>query len=165
MCIRDRQNLYEHTWRVPYIVKGPGIGKGKRTQGNIYLMDTLPTICEMAGIGIPHTVEGKSFLYILEGSRKPLRDTLYGVYCGGSKPGMRSIRIGDWKLVKFDVLDGAVRETQLFNLAKNPHEFIAVHGRKSRWETNLAEDPRHAKKRGELESALIAEMKLSLIHI
>ena len=157
--LQGKQNLYEHTWRVPYIVKGPGIGKGKRAQGNIYLMDTLPTICEMAGIGIPHTVEGKSFLYILEGSRKPLRDTLYGVYCGGSKPGMRSIRIGDWKLVKFDVLDGAVRETQLFNLAKNPHEFIAVHGRKSRWETNLAEDPRHAKKRGELESALIAEMK------
>ena len=29
-------------------------------------MDTLPTICEMAGIGIPHTVEGKSFLSILD---------------------------------------------------------------------------------------------------
>ena len=113
----------------------------------------------MAGINIPRTVEGKSFLSVLEGSRKPLRNTLYGVYCGGSKPGMRSIRIGDWKLVKFDVLDGTVRETQLFNLAKNPHEYIAEHNRKNRWETDLAEDPRYAKKREELEAALIAEMK------
>jgi len=157
--LQGKQNLYEHTWRVPYIVMGPGVKKGKRAQGNIYLMDTLPTICEMAGINIPETVEGKSFLSVLEGSPKPLRDTLYGVYCGGSKPGMRSIRIGDWKLVKFDVLDGTVRETQLFNLAKNPHEYIAEHNRKNRWETDLAEDPRHAKKRGELETALIAEMK------
>ena len=157
--LQGKQNLYEHTWRVPYIVMGPGVKKGKRAQGNIYLMDTLPTICEMAGINIPRTVEGKSFLSVLEGSSKPLRNTLYGVYCGGSKPGMRSIRIGDWKLVKFDVLDGTVRETQLFNLAKNPHEYIAEHNRKNRWETNLAKDPRHAKKRGELEAALIAEMK------
>lgn len=157
--LQGKQNLYQHTWRVPYIVKGPGIKAGTRSLGNIYLLDTLPTLCDFAGIETPQTVEGQSFKPILEGRRKPLRDSLYGVYSGGSKPGMRSIKIGDWKLVKFDVLDGAVRETQLFNLAKNPHEFLPEHGRKSRWETNLAGDPRHAKKRAELEAALLAEMK------
>ncbi len=157
--LQGKQNLYEHTWRVPYIVKGPGIKAGSRSIGNIYLLDTLPTLCDFAGIEAPPSIEGKSFKSILEGRRKPLRDTLYGVYSGGSKPGMRSVKIGDWKLVKFDVLDGTVRETQLFNLAKNPHEFLPEHGRESRWETNLAEDARFSKKRAELEAALLAEMK------
>ena len=29
---------------------------------------------------------------------------LYGVPNGGTKPGMRSVKQGDWKLVKFNVL-------------------------------------------------------------
>ncbi len=156
--LQGKQNLYDHTWRVPYIVTGPGVKAGKRSIGNIYLLDTLPTLCDLAGIEIPATVEGKSFRSILEGRRKPLREVLYGVYSGGSKPGMRSIRIGDWKLVKFDVLDGTVRETQLFNIARNPREYLPEHKRSNRWETNLADAPRHAKKRKELETALLAEM-------
>ncbi len=157
--LQGKQNLYDHTWRVPYIVKGPGIKAGSRTLGNVYLLDTLPTLCDMAGIEIPNTVEGQSFKPILEGRKKPLRDTMFGIYCGGSKPGMRSVKVGDWKLVKFDVLDGTVRETQLFNLAKNPHEYIAEHGRKNRMETNLADNPKYAKKRKELEAALLSEME------
>ncbi|MCP3695966.1 MAG: sulfatase-like hydrolase/transferase, partial [Planctomycetaceae bacterium] len=35
--LQGKQNLYEHTWRVPFIVKGPGIKPGSRVQGNIYL--------------------------------------------------------------------------------------------------------------------------------
>ncbi|MEO8268130.1 MAG: sulfatase-like hydrolase/transferase, partial [Aureliella sp.] len=39
--LQGKQNLYEHTWRVPYIVKGPGIKPGSRAPGNVYLLDTL----------------------------------------------------------------------------------------------------------------------------
>ena len=80
------------------------------------------------------------------------------------KPGIRAVRKGDWKLVKWDVMEGTVRKTQLFNLRDNPHEFIqehrAVHvGRKFRQlETNLAEDSKFADKRKELEDLLKAEM-------
>ena len=48
--LMGKQNLYEHTWRVPYIVKGPGIKPGTRATGNIYLLDTLRTMCELAGV-------------------------------------------------------------------------------------------------------------------
>lgn len=157
--LQGKQNLYEHTWRVPFIVKGPGIEAGSRVQGNIYLLDVLPTLCDLAGIDAPHTVEGISFAPILQGKKQTSRDVLYGVYCGGTKPGMRSVKRGDWKLIKYDVLDGEVQETQLFNIAENPHEYLPEHNRKNPMETNLADNPKFAKQRKELEALLLSEMR------
>lgn len=156
--LQGKQNLYEHTWRVPLIVVGPGIKPGSRAPGNTYLLDTLATLCELTGVPIPKTNEGTSFAPVLFGKKQTVRDTVYGVYCGGTKPGMRSIRRGDWKLIKYDVLDGTVRKTQLFNLADNPHECIDEHDKDGKL-TNLADDPKHANKRKELETLLLSEMK------
>ena len=75
----------------------------------------------------PHTAKVNSVEPVLMGNKQVVRNTLYGAYCGGTKPGMRCVRRGDWKLIKYDVLDGQLRETQLFNLAKNPNEFLLEH--------------------------------------
>jgi hypothetical protein len=106
---------------------------------------------------------------VLESKKPVVRETLYGVYNGGTKPGMRSVKHGDWKLVKFDVMDGSVRETQLFNLRENPHEFLEQHHdpavvaltgvKPAAHQRNLAADPRHAAKLAEMEALLLAEMR------
>jgi len=158
--LMGKQNLYEHTWRVPFIIKGPGIEAGKRVTGNIYLLDVLPTLCDLAGIEIPKTVEGTSFKPVLEGKKDYVRDVMYGVYAGGTKPGMRSVKMGDWKLIKYDVMDGAIRETQLFNLAENPNEYLNEHKREGKLETNLAYDPNYVGKLEEMEALLLEQMKL-----
>ena len=56
--LQGKQNLYDHTWRVPFIVKGPGIKSGSRVPGNIYLLDVLASLCELANIEVPATSEG-----------------------------------------------------------------------------------------------------------
>ncbi|MDF1739621.1 MAG: sulfatase-like hydrolase/transferase [Verrucomicrobiales bacterium] len=157
--LQGKQNLYEHTWRVPFIVKGPGIKPGTRAQANSYLLDVLPTMCDFAGIEAPDSIEGESLKPVLTGEKETVRETLYGVYCGGTKPGMRSVKKGDWKLIKYDVLDGQVRETQLFNLAENPNEFLAEHGKGSATLTDLAENPEYAEKLAEMEALLLSEMR------
>lgn len=162
--LQGKQNLYEHTWRVPMIVKGPGIAAGSRAIGNTYLLDVMATLCDLTGVEAPASLEGQSFKPVLEGKQETVREVLYGVYCGGTKPGMRSVKQGDWKLVKYDVLDGSVRETQLFNLKANPHEYIVQHAGiakadLSQDQTDLAEDPRYAAKLAEMESLLLAEMR------
>jgi choline-sulfatase len=157
--LQGKQNLYEHTWRVPCIVKGPGIKAGTRASGNIYLLDMLPTLCDLAGITPPKTAEGISFKPVLDGKKTSVRDVLYGVYSGGTKPGIRAVRSGDWKLIKYDALDGKVRETQMFNLAANPHEFLPEHRKNEPLQTNLANDPKYADQRKELERLLLDEMK------
>jgi len=167
--LQGKQNLYEHTWRVPFIVKGPGIKAGSRVQGNIYLLDILGTMCDLAGIETPNTVESSSFRPVLEGRGKTVRDVLYGVYCGGTKPGMRSVRKGDWKLIKYDVMNGKVRETQLFNLKDNPDELLKEHrdgkivqltgNTPKKNQVNLADDPKYADKLARMEGLLLSEMR------
>ena len=63
----------------------------------------------------------------------------------------------------------SLRETQLFNLDENPHEFIAEHHNPevsaltgvppAAGQTNLAGDPRHAAKLAEMRALLLAEMR------
>ncbi len=157
--LQGKQNLYEHTWRVPFVVRGPGVQASSRTKGNIYLLDVLATLCELAGIDIPQTNEGLSFKSVLTGQQEVIREVLYGVYSGGTKPGMRCVKRDNWKLIKYDVLEGRVRESQLFNLAENPHEFLSDHGQPGRLLTNLATDPTYAEKLAELEALLLSEMR------
>ena len=167
--LQGKQNLYQHTWRVPFIVKGPGIKAGSRVEGNIYLLDVLATLCDVAGIEAPPSNEGVSFRSVLEGKKDTVREVLYGVYCGGTKPGMRSVRRGDWKLIQYDVLDGQVRVTQLFNLRENPEEFLVQHrdpaviavtgAEPTPAQVNLAGDPRHADTQKEMEALLLSEMR------
>ncbi len=167
--LQGKQNLYQHTWRVPMVITGPGITPNSRAEGNVYLLDLLATLCDLAGIDTPPSSEGLSFKPVLHGVTKTVRDTLYGVYNGGTKPGIRAIKQGDWKLIKFDVLDGTVQQTQLFNLKENPNEFLIEHHSDAVVsltgiipdpnQKNLADDFRYATKLQELEDLLLEEMR------
>ena len=152
--LMGKQNLYQHCWRVPFIVRGPGIKPGRRVEGNIYLLDLLATFCDLAGITAPATNEGLSFRPVLYGERNTMRDVLYGAYAGGAKPGMRCVKQGDWKLIQYESTDGRAKHLQLFNLAQNPDELLPEHGT-----ANLAADPAHAAKLAEMKSLLLAEMR------
>ena len=168
--LQGKQNLYQHTWRVPFIVRGPGIKPGSRVEGNIYLLDVLATLCDLTGVPAPASNEGLSFRPVLEGKQPTIREVLYGSYCGGTKPGMRCVKKGDWKLIQYDVLDGTVREKQLFNLAENPHELLKEHTAPevtrltgqtipAGQSLNLAGLPQYAAQQAELEALLLNEMR------
>lgn len=162
-----KQNLYEHTWRVPLIVRGQGIKAGSRALGNTYLFDILPTMCDMAGIEQPQTCDGKSFLPVLKGRTKTIRDVLYGVFHEDPDPGVRAVKKGYWKLIKYDVYNGQVHETQLFNLKENPDELLKDHqdtsvirltGNKPMPnQLNLANDSKFADKLKEMEQLLLEQ--------
>lgn len=167
--LMGKQNLYQHTWRVPFIVKGPGIKPGSRVEGNVYLLDILATLCDLAGISAPETNEGVSFKPVLTEEKNEVREVLYGAYSGGGKPGMRAVKKGDWKLIQYEAPDRSVKETQLFNLEENPDELLPQHRetdvtklsgvKPTPSQTNLANDPAYADKRAEMEAILLAEMR------
>ena len=114
--LMGKQNLYEHSVHIPLIFKGKGIPKGEVRSGFTYLYDIYPTLCEMAGIDIPTTVEGKSLMPAIETNKESVREAMFFAY----KNFQRGVRKGDWKLIKYNV-DDQVR-TQLFNLANDPYE-------------------------------------------
>jgi arylsulfatase A-like enzyme len=166
--LQGKQNLYEHTYRVPYIVKGPGIKPGSRALGNIYHLDALATLCDLAGIDAPATSEGISFKPVLMGEKETVREVLYGAYTGSGKPGIRCVKKGDWKLIRYESAGGA-NTTQLFNLKENPNELVAEHHdpkiialtgyTPKPNETNLADNPAYAAKLAEMNGILLAEMR------
>lgn len=115
--LMGKQNLYEHSIKVPLIVSGPGIAKNKRSTAMNYLFDLYPTICDLAGIPIPNSVMGNSLTPILFNNNvKIIEKPMLFAY----KNFQRAVRDGDWKMIKYNV-DNKVR-TQLFNLSEDPWE-------------------------------------------
>jgi arylsulfatase A-like enzyme len=137
-----KQNLYEHSVRVPLLLAGPGIPEGETRDTLAYLHDLFPTICDLAGLDTPDSVEGRSLARALARPKTVVRDSIYYLY----RDFQRGVRRGPWKLLRYDV-DGQ-QHTQLFNLDQDPYEL-----------RNLAEDPAFASQRRELEELLVAQMR------
>ena len=130
-----KQNLYEHTFRVPLIFRGPGIGRQQRSDADCYLRDVFPTTCELAGVPIPATVESRSLAPLLRGGTEPVYDFVTGYFTGTQ----RGLRSGEWKLIHYPVIG----KTQLFNLRTDPDEL-----------RDLAEQPENAATLAQLRARL-----------
>jgi hypothetical protein len=89
---------------------------------------------------------------VLKGDSATAHETVYGVYAGGDKPGIRAVTDGRFKLVKYDVDNNAVQVTQLFDLEENPFELLPEHG-----VPNLATRTAYAGIRQRLEAALMQQ--------
>lgn len=111
-----KQSLYEHSIRVPLIVTGPGIPANRRSTSLCYLHDVFPTLCDLAGLNIPGTVEALSLAGIIRGSRRKARNAVFGAY----RNCQRMIRQNEWKLIRYNA--GGEERSQLFNLARDPYE-------------------------------------------
>jgi len=108
-----KQNLYDTSMRAPLVVAGPGVPHGQSDE-LVYLFDIFPTICEVAGAGVPDGVEGISLAPHWRGDAEVKRDMLYTAF--GKV--MRAVRGDRWKLIRYP----KINRTQLFDLLDDPHE-------------------------------------------
>jgi len=114
--LMGKQNLYEHSIKIPLILSGPGIPENKSSDALCYLNDIYPTLCDYLSINPPATVETGSFLKCVKNPDLPHRDHLTFAY----KHYQRGIRKDHWKYIEYHV-NGA-RHTQLFDLKEDPYE-------------------------------------------
>ena len=125
--LMGKQNLYDHSVRVPLILHGPGVPRGETRAAFCYLLDIYPTLCDLIGVEIPDSVEGRSLAPVLHTAGTQVRDRLHFAYKGIHR-GVRDERL---KLIEYVV--GDERHTQLFDLEADPFEL-----------KNLAGDPDYA---------------------
>lgn len=126
-----KQNLYEHSMKVPLIFSGPGIPRNKVCEALVYLYDIFPTLANLCGLPVPEGIDGKDFVPVLTGKEKTVRSSLYTAYRNTA----RTVRTDEWKLIRYPQRD----YTQLFNLKKYPLEIY-----------NLAELPEYKSRLDEM---------------
>jgi len=135
-----KQNLYEHSMRVPLIVAGPGIAADKRTEAMCYLFDVLPTLGKLCGVAEPKGSNGREFAEVLKDPAQPGRPFLMFGY----KTIQKALNDGRWKLIRYPHVD----RTQLFDLQTDPYET-----------KDLSALPEHAERIKAMLAKLAAEMK------
>jgi arylsulfatase A-like enzyme len=122
-----KQNVYDHSVRVPLIFSGPGVPAGERRDAFTYHHDLYPTLTDLAGLGTPGTVDGESLAPVVADDADGPRESVFTAF-GDTQ---RAVRTDRYKLLEYDV-DGE-DHTQLFDVAADPGET-----------ENLATDPEHA---------------------
>jgi len=114
--LMGKQNMFEHSMRVPLIVSGPALARNRRIDTPVYLQDIMPTTLELASVPKPEHVQFKSLMSLLKGKKVEHYDAIYGAY----KDLQRMVRRGDYKLIYYP----KIRRTLLFNLRKDPEEMV-----------------------------------------
>ena len=135
-----KQNLYEHSMRVPLIVAGPGIAADKRSDAMCYLFDVMPTLGKLCGVTAPKDSQGSEFSAVLKDPSKPARPFLMFGY----KSFQKALNDGRWKLIRYPHVD----RTQLFDLQSDPFET-----------KDLSGEPAHAERIKAMLAKLGTEMK------
>jgi arylsulfatase A-like enzyme len=135
-----KQNLYEHSVRVPLIITGPGLPAARSTDALCYLYDVMPTLGALCGVAGPATSEGRDLSATLRDHTVPARDQLVFAY----RDLQRALSDGHYKLIRYPRVD----QTQLFDLHRDPFET-----------KNLAALPEHAARVATMTAALAAELK------
>ena len=120
--LMGKQNVYEHSVRVPLVVSGPGIPRGEARDQLCYIYDIYPTLCERAGLPTPETVQFKTLNKVIDGKEGVHREYLYFAFMSWQ----RAIRNGQFKLIEYCV--NGKRFTQLFDLKRDPGEMNNLAG-------------------------------------
>ncbi|HBY59436.1 MAG TPA: sulfatase [Solibacterales bacterium] len=135
--LMGKQNLYEHSIRVPLVVRGPGLPRGQRAATLCHLMDVAPTVAGLAGAELAGAIDGRSLQPVLAEPGRKVRESVVAAYRGFQ----RAIRTEEYKLIRYRV--GGAGTDQLFDVVRDPFET-----------RNLANDRKHA--------ALVATLRRSL---
>lgn len=135
--LMGKQNLYDHSVRVPLIFAGPDIPEGRQCNDLVYLLGIFPTLCDVTEVEPPESVEGKSLLPCLRDRNTNPRPFLYLAYADS----IRGVTDGRTKLIEY-----ACGATQLFDLSRDPLEMESIAERSS-------------------STAILSQMRHTLLHL
>ncbi len=123
-----KNNHYEESIHVPFMVRGPGVPAGRTLSQPVLNIDLAPTFAELARVPIPDSVDGRSLLPLLRGDAPGLErwrsDFLVEHFSSGVTSAVRTP----------DVLYAELEsnETELYDMAKDPYQLESQHRKAER---------------------------------
>ena len=130
-----KQNQYQHSIRSPLLISGPYLPANRKTNALVSLRDIYPTLCELAGIPIPETVQGLSLVPLIRETTDSVHEFVVGVFTDTQ----RMICDSRWKLIEYPQAD----RVQLFDLTNDPNEL-----------RDISQLPKHREQRERLHEQL-----------
>lgn len=109
-----KQNMYDHSMRVPMILNGASIPKNKTVTTDVYVQDIMPTVLEIAGVAQPDFVDFHSLLPFTKGEVAGNYPGIYGAYTMRQ----RMIRTDGFKLIAYP----RAKKLRLFDMKNDPLE-------------------------------------------
>jgi len=122
--VGKRPHLYEEVAHIPLIIRLPdsiGAPNGRRDE-IVQSPDIMPTILELAGVNIPPTVQGWSFLSTIRGEAEEEREIAVSSasLVGQRLPDYITVTSKRWALLASQV--GSEVKSELYDLSRDPGE-------------------------------------------
>ncbi len=145
--LMGKQNVYDHSVRIPLLLRGPGVEAGEKPLGLLSNIDIAPTVAELAGLPEQPNADGVSFAGLLRGgisaggadantsasasagANEPL--PLRTHVCTAYQDLQRMVKDRRWKLIRYyrSPASGAgIDRIQLFDMEADPWETRDVSG-------------------------------------
>ncbi len=112
----QKSNLHEEVLRVPLIIAAPGSDPGQ-SDSMVELVDIYPTLCELTGLPIPDSVQGKSLVKILANPATQVKTGALSFNKG------HSLRTPNWHYMRYK--DGT---EELYEMQSDPGEINNLAG-------------------------------------
>ncbi|WP_225446948.1 sulfatase-like hydrolase/transferase [Streptacidiphilus sp. PB12-B1b] len=150
------RSAHDASIRVPLVLTGPGFTGGGVVRQPVGTVDLMPTLLQAAGLPVPATVQGRSFLPLVGGGTDPGRPAEVFVQISESQVG-RAVRTARWKYAVtapgvhpwHDPGADRYTESELYDLDADPYEL-----------DNLIRLESHRGIADELRAALLRWMEL-----
>jgi len=139
--------LYEEVAHIPLIIKLPKAKGGRRCKAFVQPPDIMPTILDLLNVEDPGTTHGRSFLPIIKGEKKSIRDfaiTSPAIIYGPTAGQRITVTTDEWRLIYAgnpeavkepsftSIVDGIQREqhplgevkSELYHIKEDPRETV-----------------------------------------
>lgn len=129
---------FETSLHSPLIVTAPGYKGGQLSPALTEFVDVYPTLCDLAGIDIPSSLQGKSLLPLMHNPDQPWKESVYSRYENGD-----SIKTDRYRYTEYSDKEGSLISRMLYDHHTDPHE-----------NTNISELPENSSTVAELSQKL-----------
>ncbi len=132
-----KHNTTHNSMRIPLIVKVPGKAAGTKTEALTAAVDIFPTLCELAGLNIPDSVQGKSFAAVLNKPDTKINEVVYN---------------------RFKSADAVITDRFTYTLFENGEEMLYDLKKDPQENRNIAGNPEYSKTLKTLRKQLKEQM-------
>ena len=129
-----KRSGHESSIHLPLVIAGPNFDTSRTVKDLVSQVDLGPTLLEAAGITVPDSMQGRSFLQLANGRVTNWRNEVL-IQISESMTG-RALRTPQWTYVvaqadgKSQAKASTYVEYQLYDLSSDPHQLVNLGGRR-----------------------------------